>query len=382
MNLPDRRAASLDAGPLRHAHRRGATRSLAVAALSAWASVCSAGIDDGLMAHWALDGNALDSSPNANHGIVHGGVTPTRDRNGREGMALAFDGVDGYVSVPDSSTLHSASQRTLSLWFRFDGGHVGGDGNVALFYQGAQARQACESQRELSTWLYPGPYSVQSISAGDGDCQFIEDTLVSKDGGWHLVTTVIDRSVRHSMTIYVDGEPAVTKHDPYRSFNTSSEEVRLAWTQEPPYTPFHGALDDVRLYDRALSRTEVRQLYVSSLDISGTASGFSPFHVGCADRTTGQAVNAGHSRGAWNCEAAGLEVASGDEVSVRLRGSFDSNLAGTVAGFMHFRVACHNETTGQSVSAGRSRGPWDCGAAGLVASPGDEVVAHIHGIAP
>lgn len=382
MDLPDRLPASTDAGTLRLGRPRRAVRSLAVAAMSAFAAVCHAGIDDGLMAHWALDGDALDSSPNANHGVVHGGVTPTRDRNGREGMALAFDGIDGYVSVPDSSSLHSASQRTLSLWFRFDGGHVGGDGNVALFYQGAQARQSCESQRELSTWLYPGPYTVQSISAGDGSCQLVEEARVTKDGGWHLVTTVIDRSVRHAMTIYVDGEPAMTNHDPYDSFNTSSEEVRLAWTQEAPYTPFHGALDDVRLYDRALSRAEVRQLYVASLDISGTATGFSPFHVGCADRTTGQSVDAGRSRKAWNCESAGLEVASGDEIAVRLRGSFVSGVAGTVAGFMHLRVSCRNETTGQSVSTGRSQGPWDCGAAGLVASPGDEVVARIHGVAP
>ncbi len=381
MNLPHRPAASrvVTASTCR---RFRPVLALAVAALSSWAPTCNAGIDDGLMAHWTLDGHALDSSPNGNHGTVHGGVAPTRDRNGREGMALAFDGVDGYISIPDSPTLHSPSQRTVSLWFRFDGGHVGGDGNVALFYQGAQARQGCETQRELSVWLYPKPYYVQSISAGDGGCQFLEGTQVAKDGGWHQVTTVIDRSVGHAMTIYVDGEPTVSNPDPYGSFNTSAEELRLGWTQEAPYRPFHGALDDVRLYDRALSDAEVKQLYDASREISGTATGLAPFRVRCENRTTGQAVDAGRSRSAWNCEAAGLAVASGDTIAVRLQGTYASNVAGLAAGFVQFGVTCVNRTTGQSVNVRHGHGPWDCGAAGLVASPGDDVAAHVHGLAP
>jgi len=93
-------------------------------------------------------------------------------------------------------------------------------------------------------------------------------------------------------------------------------------------------------------------------------------------------VNAGRSHSAWNCEAAGLTVSSGDTIAVRLHGSFVSNVSGLAAGFVQFGVSCHNKTTGQSANVRHSHGPWDCGAAGLVAAPGDDIATRIHGIAP
>jgi hypothetical protein len=59
------------------------------------------------------------------------------------------------------------------------------------------------------------------------------------------------------------------------------------------YAPFPGALDEIRLYDRALSAQEVRQLYESTMNISGVANGFEHFGVWCRNKTTGQEIKAG-----------------------------------------------------------------------------------------
>jgi hypothetical protein len=305
-------------------HSRGA-RLLALAALASFASHADAGIDDGLMAYWKFDGNALDSGPNGNNGVIHGGVTPTADHNGRAGMALQFDGVDGYVSVPDSPTLHSLNQRTVSMWYLAG---ASTELNLPMLVQGnhAQRPDGCEHTRELQVFFYPDPNSsgVQTISAGDGRCQNGLSGPVAQDRRWHQATTVIDRLTLHAIQMYLDGVLVNTVPDSYSTFNTSSEELRIAWTVEgngSRYKPFHGALDEIRLYDRALSAKEVRELYESSFDISAVTHGFTHFGVWCRNKTTGQEIKAGPSHGAWDCEAAGLIVAPGDEVSVGISGT-------------------------------------------------------------
>ncbi len=290
------------------------------AALLLFAPLCNAGLDDGLMGYWKLDGNGLDSSGNGNHGTFHGGATPTTDHAGKAGMAYQFDGVNGYMSVPDSPTLHSLNQRTLSMWFRFDGGNVL---NMPMMHQGShdQMPDGCEATRELGVQFYPRDHAVQTISAGDGKCQRVVAGVAPKDPAWHQFTTVIDRLVAHRIQVYIDGELAATIADPYSSFNTSSEELRIAWTvEESRYQPFHGALDEVRLYNRALSKAEVRELYESTLPISGEAHGLGQFGVHCLNRTTGQTVNIPNSRGPWDCAAAGLLTSPGDNVTVRIHG--------------------------------------------------------------
>ena len=248
-------------------------RLAAVVPLVLFTSLSHADINDGLMAWWKLDGNALDSSANGNNGTIHGNVTPTRDHNGQEGMALKFwQGGDevSYISVPDSETLHSLSQRTISIWFRYDAG----DKHYAIepmFYQGDSPEDGCFALRELGTWFYPTDSTVQTISSGDGGCQTGLASLAPHDNRWHQVTTVIDLAVDHTMVMYIDGKHVQTLHDRYSSFNRTTTGVLLAWSSEQPakYKPFHGALDEVRYYGRALTKEEVRELYKATQAISG-----------------------------------------------------------------------------------------------------------------
>jgi len=56
---------------------------------------------EGLVAYFPFDGDANDASGNGHHGTVDG-ATLTTDRNGEDGRAYAFDGVDDFISVMDS----------------------------------------------------------------------------------------------------------------------------------------------------------------------------------------------------------------------------------------------------------------------------------------
>ena len=76
---------------------------------------------NGLVAHYKLDGNALDASINKNHGSVFQAKSAL-DRNGKSGGALSFDGIVDYVSLPDVDNLDFSINQdfSISIWVKVD----------------------------------------------------------------------------------------------------------------------------------------------------------------------------------------------------------------------------------------------------------------------
>jgi len=85
-------------------------------------SVCAyAGINDGLVAYYPFNGNVNDESGNGNNGIVYG-ATLTNDRLGNPNSAYSFDGINDYISVPDSYSLRSPTEAvSISAWIYLKG---------------------------------------------------------------------------------------------------------------------------------------------------------------------------------------------------------------------------------------------------------------------
>jgi hypothetical protein len=115
-------------------------------------------------------------------------------------------------------------------------------------------------------------------------------------------------------------------------------------------------------------------------------TGFIPHTVVCTNVTTGQAVTLSDPASPWDCEAAGLGVSSGDQVALRVSGSVKqhaTDVGGAVAGMAPHSGGCTNLTTGQSVSFQYMVGATagSCLAAGLVMHPGDSLHMHVQGSA-
>ncbi len=72
------------------------------------------GINDGLVAHYAFEGDVSDSSGNGNHGIESNGVSYV---NGVFGQAVSFDGSSEIV-VANNVTLNPSDAMTSMLWFK------------------------------------------------------------------------------------------------------------------------------------------------------------------------------------------------------------------------------------------------------------------------
>jgi hypothetical protein len=206
-----------------------------------------------LVAHLPFDGNIEDVSGNANHGTFAGDVAPTFTDgfDGSLASAVLFDGVNDIVSLAPSATLPISDLPAFSVAMWVRGGvqtdrRVFSEGsstnNTPLFNLGTHNTGA---NGALNSFLRPGPGHRQTA-------------FIAYDLTWHHIAWV-ERTGR--VDVYIDGV-----RDP----------VNLSYTSTGPRAVnriaiggilratagsfFAGSIDDVRLYNHAISEAEVQAL--------------------------------------------------------------------------------------------------------------------------
>ena len=214
-------------------------------------------LTNGLVAFYPFNGNANDESGNADNGVVlH--ATLANDRFGDSGKAYYFDG-SSQIGIQAAGTfLPAASQpRTISVWLKPDNlvtnqaetWIAGGlfqygqeSGGTSLF----QAQFVWQATPGLVSF-YLGTESIWGWNSWIGSWDFTR---------WHHAVWTFDGTTNASL--YVDGQEA--------GFESSSAGVVFN-TQSGPLLIgaaggrfFSGSLDDIRIYNRALSGSEVQQL--------------------------------------------------------------------------------------------------------------------------
>jgi|GEM_PF-6976691 len=196
-------------------------------------------LTDGLVAYFPFNGNANDESKNGNNGEVHN-ATLTSDRFGNPSSAFYFNGSSSYISIPSSQSLMLTENMTFSFWMKRMS--VGG-------------MLLCKGDGE-------GAYSIGL--ANDGRMGFNRQNIttmalsstVSPENAWvHVVITMMSGK----SCIYFDGKlnivgKAVT-------LGTGTGELTLGKINSGWPSYYGGSLDDMRIYNRALSSDEVVQLY-------------------------------------------------------------------------------------------------------------------------
>ncbi|HWD76367.1 MAG TPA: LamG domain-containing protein [Solirubrobacteraceae bacterium] len=234
------------------------TRLLAAiaAALILVTTASPAAGSSGLVGHWPLDEGAgvqvADTSGFGNNGVLSGGATWVASGSG---SALSFDGLTGKVKVPNNPSLEPASAVTVSAWVR----HAGSPGDYR--YIVAKGATGCIA---ASYGLYTGPDGglefYVSQSRGTAYAPSPDDGFGVWDGHWHLVVGTFDGA---SIRLFVDG----TEVGSGTAFRGSLEYV-LPDSNDlyiGDYTgcaqhEFLGVIDDVSVWDRALTSQQVRSL--------------------------------------------------------------------------------------------------------------------------
>jgi len=210
----------------------------------------------GLMGWWPFNGNANDESGNDYHGSVTGAVLTT-DRFGNSNNAYSFDGGgNNRITVPNITSLNGRKGLTMSVWTKLSGiisstcsvnclqdlisrGNLNGyDGELKLSYNELSSSQKFQSRINQG--------SFQSTISST-----VQTTVPQND--WHHVVMTYDGT---SQKLYVDG--ALVTSSPFSSAILSSA---ANFIFSPDINPVYGKLDDIGIWNRALTQQEITRMY-------------------------------------------------------------------------------------------------------------------------
>jgi len=209
------------------------------------------GEQPGLVARWTCDGNALDASGNGNHGTASGAVLAA-DRFGNPNAAYHFDGVDDGVHVPNSSSLNISGNHSISItaWIRAASIPPVRGGIVWKWGPGGP------EDDQYTLHLRDGGHP--SFVLSDVWTTMVQAPAPVTLHAWTHVAGVYD-SAAGQMRLYVNGTLADSRSLSYYNIQSTAEPVYIGRGCNLDDF-FHGTIDDVRIYDRALSAGEVATL--------------------------------------------------------------------------------------------------------------------------
>lgn len=219
-------------------------------------TTCGATVADngGLVAAYDFEEGSgkkvVDASGQCNHGIIKGAV---RVPNGRYGQALQFDGVNDWVTVNDNPSLDLSTGMTLEAWVHPLSETKGG--NTVILKQAPKGEVYALYSEEDSG--LPASYIKDSEYHG-----VTGSNRLPVDNWSHLVATYDGNYQR----LYVNGAK-VAEIAQKASIQQSKGKLRIGgnslWKEY-----FHGYIDEVRIYNRALSADEVKSNLATAISVS------------------------------------------------------------------------------------------------------------------
>ncbi|MGZ3753775.1 MAG: LamG domain-containing protein [Mucilaginibacter sp.] len=211
----------------------------------------------GLIAYWSFDGDVKDYSGNGNNGTGYN-LTAVTDRFGRSNSAYYFDGSSSYVSVPDNSALRlSSTDITLNAWVKLD------------TYNASYGSQLMSKRTSGANngwgWSITGyssyPVGVGFYGPGGGSANAYGTTVIGTSS-WHMITSVYSYSGQQ-LSIYIDGVYDSTTSSIATPNGSITAAVNIGRDVATAGYYFQGAMDDIRIYGRALNSTEISGLYTA-----------------------------------------------------------------------------------------------------------------------
>lgn len=210
--------------------------------------------DSGIL-RWTFDDADTDSGTatdiwNNNDGAISGATTGVSGANQTytTNEAYDFDGVDDEVRA--GSGIAEGPSLSLAAWVNLD---TTGTNQSILAKRGSTAGD--RSWMLLYSDSVPG-YQLQIFDT-DGNFNTVGSTSDATVDGWAHVIATYDGS---QLEMYVDGSSENTSTATGSGIQNSTEDV-TAGIRSDGNIPLDGTIDDVRVYDKALSDTEASNLY-------------------------------------------------------------------------------------------------------------------------
>jgi len=204
-------------------------------------------LPDGLIAYYPFDGNA-----NAKIGTLNGtvsGATLSTGRNNESNTAYSFDGVDDYIEIGS--------------------GMLSGDGefSILIWINTSSPSGRILTQRDRSG--YNGEYMVDLLSDGkikfstyrDGYKWRVTSSSALNDGNWHHLAFV---QQDNGGKMYLNGSLDQTDNSNGKVYLLSTNKTYLGKDGRNNSSFYTGKVDDLKIYNRALSASEIQTLFYTS----------------------------------------------------------------------------------------------------------------------
>ena len=199
---------------------------------------------ENLVAYWPLDGNYTDAVGNHNASIVSGSGDVSFVDPGHVGQSVDFDG-DSALECANSSTMNLTGGATILLWIKSSG---------------QTDAWACVIAKGFSTWRFiRNNYSTGNeiafhFNPADGSEFQANGSINVMDNEWHHLMGVSDGN---AIYLYVDGQLDASVSTGGAAFATSTDPVYIgSRVGRLSDRSWNGQIDEVRIYDTALSEAE------------------------------------------------------------------------------------------------------------------------------
>jgi len=224
--------------------------ALAVAARTDETKSKSLDADPNLAGRWTFDDGAgqsvPDTSKHGRNGTLKGGLSAEKDLvPGRLGKALKLDGDDDYVEIGKYKGVTGTRPRTITAWIK------------TAESKGEITSWGAEDYGQM--WTFCFIRGRVGVTPNGGYLYMNEQT---SDDKWHHVAAVVEQAelpnLHDNVTLYRDGKLAeihdIGLLDLWPIETGAVLDVRIG-------RGFKGLIDDVRIYDRALSDDEITLLF-------------------------------------------------------------------------------------------------------------------------
>lgn len=214
---------------------------------------------DSPVGYWTFDNASdlgADSSGNGNNGTVYGDAITTT--TGVDGTAGLFDG-NSYIDTPD---VDLGTSFTVEAWFDTNYDMPSGDTEYIM-----NRDEFNGSSRIFQLRLVSSGDSEFIALSGGGDQGGVQDTFSSgslDDGNWHYIAAVVQANTAAdttTSTLYVDGSPVDRTTSPGLEPTSGSDIGLGAADGESGGDDFRGALDEMAVYNKALTAAQIEAHY-------------------------------------------------------------------------------------------------------------------------
>jgi hypothetical protein len=232
----------------------GTAVAITATATSTGTSTLPANLQNGLVGYWPFNGNANDESGNGNNGTVNG-ATLTTDRFGNNNGAYSLNNLSDVISTTNISPSLNNYSKTISVWLKFPNQYH--YSSLSVVKNGTAYSSGFDLAIDQNNSAYgDNNYLVVFLAGNGGAITFISNQ--SELGNWANLVAIYNGS---EIKLYLNGNLKASQ--PFTgNLNCTDSNIYFGlWDNPSVPEVVSRQLDDIAIYNRALSPQEVTQLY-------------------------------------------------------------------------------------------------------------------------